>query len=214
MQLKKMVYLSALLVLGLALSAQASTIGNGPPNQSGGSDLNSYLEADNFNSGGNTGITHVQFWALATGLADFTGTVDWGFYTDAAGAPGAAVASGNSAATMVATGAPQTLGLNEYAVNFDVSVPVAMNTVYWLVLHNGPSSDDPNNVGSTFYWAWHSTAKPYDSVNQALGDTAWIGNDAELAFQVTAVPEPASLSLIAGGLITGWMKRRKLIAKN
>jgi len=210
MQLKKVVYLSALLVLGLALSAQASTIGNGPPNQSGGSDLNSFLEADNFNSGGNTGITHVQFWALATGLADFTGTVGWGFYTDAAGTPGVAVASGNSAATMVATGAAQTLGLDEYAVNFDVNVPVATNTVYWLVLHNGPSNTDP---GTSFYWAWSSGASG-NSQNQFLGDTAWVGNDAELAFQVTAVPEPASLSLIAGGLITGWMKRRKLIAKN
>jgi hypothetical protein len=204
MQLKKAMYLTVLLVLGLAMSAQASTIGNGPPNQSGGSDLNSFLEADDFNSGANTGITHVQFWALASGLADFTGTIDWGFYTDAAGIPGAAVASGNSAATMVATGAPQTFGLDEYAVNFDVDATVSMNTVYWLVLHNGPSNTDP---GTNFYWAWSSGASG-NSQNQYLGDTNWISNDAELAFQVTAVPEPASLSLIAGGLFTGWLKRR------
>src|SRR6266704_610380 len=124
MQLKKAVYLSALLVLGLALSAQASTIGNGPPNQSGGSDLNAFLEADNFNTGSNTSITHVQFWALASGLADYTGSIDWGFYSDVSGAPGAAVAFGNAAAIATATG-NTTFGLNEYSLEFNVNALLA-----------------------------------------------------------------------------------------
>ncbi len=210
MQWKKAMYLSALLVLGLTLSVQASTIGNGPPNQSGGSDLNSFLEADNFNSGGNILITHVQFWALASGLSDYTGSVDWGFYSDASGAPGAVVASGNAAAVATATG-NTTFGLNEYSLEFNVNAPLAPNTTYWLVLHNGPSGTDP---GTAFYWAWSSGAAG-DSQNEDITAPGWVGNDAELAFQLNAaVPEPASLSLIAGGLITGWLKRRKLITKN
>ncbi len=205
---KKILALSVV-ALGLMLSAQASTIGNGPPNQSGGSDLNQFQEADNFNTGGNTIISHVQFWALATAPSDFTGTVDWGFYTDAAGSPGASVVSGNTAATMTATG-NTTLGLNEYSLEFDVNALLAANTTYWLVLHNGPSNTAPN---TNFNWAWSNDAGG-DSQGQDISAAGWVPNETELAFQVTAVPEPASLSLIAGGLVTGWLKRRKLIAKN
>jgi ethanolamine utilization microcompartment shell protein EutS len=201
----------ALAVVALGLSAQASTIGNGPPNQSGGSDLNSFLEADNFNTGGGNLITHVKFWALAGSLADYTGSIDWGFYSDASGSPGAVVVSGNAAAIETATG-NTTLGLNEYGLEFDVNALLAANTTYWLVLHNGPSGTDPM---TSFYWAWSSGAAG-NSQNSDITAPSWVGNDAELAFQVTttAVPEPASLSLIAGGVITGWLKRRKLLATN
>jgi hypothetical protein len=211
MQLKKVVYLLALLVLGLALSAQASTIGNGPPNHTGASDLNGALEADNFTLGaGFTGINSITFWAAQGDASDYAGSIYWAFYSDAAGAPGAALASGLATPTGVATGNTDSFGLSEFLYHFNVSVALADNSTYWLVLHNGPAGVDP---GTNFYWAW-SNDTTGDSQSSFLNPVAWSGNSAELAFQVEAVPEPASLCLMGGGLLAGWFKKRRLQSKN
>jgi hypothetical protein len=63
MRLGKYLLLSVLFVLGLMLSAQASTLGNGPPDGNGAADLNSFLEADNFTTSvGSSTITGINFW--------------------------------------------------------------------------------------------------------------------------------------------------------
>jgi len=67
----------SMLALGLAGSAHAAIIGNGPPNQTGGSDLNAFLEADNFTLGGSFTITQIKYWSLQNTLADYAGTTDW-----------------------------------------------------------------------------------------------------------------------------------------
>jgi len=65
MRLSKYLFLSVLFVLGLTLSAQASTLGNGGPDGNGGADLNTFLEADNFTTSvGSSTIIGISFWAL------------------------------------------------------------------------------------------------------------------------------------------------------
>ena len=193
----------ALLISGIA---QAGIIGNGPPNQSGGSDLNSFLEADNFsvvNPFAN--IVQIRFWALATSPTDFAGTVDWAFYSDLGGFPNASVLSGNAPATGTPTG-NTTFGLNEFRYTLTVNAALSTGS-YWLVLHNGPSNVQP---ATTFYWAW-SNGNAGNSANLDLSSgPPWVGNSAELAFELTdTIPEPASMSLVGGGMLAAWLLRRK-----
>lgn len=209
----------SMLALGLAGLAQAATIGNGPPNQTGGSDLNAFLEADDFSLGAPSIITQVEYWTLQNTLSDYAGTTDWGFYTDNSGVPGVALFSGNTVATGVATG-NTTFGLNEFAYTFAVNVVLGPGN-YWLVLHNGPSGTIPN---TNYNWAWSSDTGNSQSmdITPVSGPKTgpnppitWVGNFTELAFQLnaTSVPEPVSMSLVGGGLLAAWFVRRKTAVK-
>jgi hypothetical protein len=198
----------AVVVLALAGPANASVIGNGPPNQTGGSDLNSFLEADNFTLGSATNIVLVQYWTLQDDLTDYAGTTDWGFYQDAVGIPGTLVASGNTVATGAATG-NTTFGLNEFEYTFAVNVPLLAGN-YWLALHNGPSSTLPS---TTYYWAWSADSGNSQSLDLSASP-AWVGNSSELAFQLSSpVPEPASIGLCGGALLAAWLARRRTSVK-
>jgi hypothetical protein len=207
----------SLVAFGLSGSAQAATIGNGPPNQTGGSDLNAFLEADNFTLSASFTITQIKYWSLQNTLADYAGTTDWGFYTDNSGVPGTALFSGNTVATGVATG-NTTQGLNEFAYTFPVNVVLGPGN-FWLVLHNGPSNNIPNTI---YYWAWSSDTGNSQSMDVVqvvnapvigLNPPIWSGNFTELAFELTTVPEPASMALVGGGLFAAWFVRRKIAAK-
>jgi hypothetical protein len=191
----------ALMFIG---AAQAGIIGNGPPNQSGGSDLNSFLEADNFviaNPG--AFITQIRFWALESDPSDFAGSVDWAFYSDLGGAPNVPLVSGNAVATGTATG-NTTFGLNEYSYAFGINTFLTPGA-YWLALHNGPSNTLP---ATNFYWAW-SNGDAGNSVSYDLaGGGPWVGNSAELAFEL-GTPEPVSMSLVGGGLLAAFLFGRK-----
>lgn len=203
MNKRTLLTLCAVLLFTGAL-AQGETIGNGPPNQSGGSDLNAFLEADNFVvSSPLFQIGLIQFWALQSAPSDFTGTVNWAFYSDAAGFPGSSLVSGNAPATGTATG-NTTFGLDEYSYSLGVNVSLSTG-VYWLVLHNGPSNTIP---ATSFYWAW-SNGDAGDSASLDLvAGPPWAGNSAELAFDLTS-PEPASMSLVGGSIVVAWLIRRK-----
>jgi PEP-CTERM motif len=208
----------AVLAVGLAGSVQAGTIGNGPPNQTGGSDLNAFLEADDFTLASTSTINQIKYWSLQNTLSDYAGSTDWGFYTNNSGVPGTALFSGNAVAIGMATG-NTTQGLNEFVYTFAVNVILGPGN-YWLVLHNGSSNNIPN---TTYYWAWssdtgNSQSMDITQVNSSRVGlnppiTPWVGNFSELAFQLNVVPEPASLSLVGGGLLAAWFLRRKITAK-
>lgn len=194
----------ALLLSGVA---HAGIIGNGPPNQSGGSDLNSFLEGDDFVvASPGAHITQIQFWALQSDPSDFAGTVDWAFYSDLSGFPDAPVVSGNAASTGVATG-NTTFGLDEYSYTFGINASLMPGT-YWLVLHNGPSNVLP---ATNFYWAWSNGNAGNSASLDLLAGPPWVGNSAELAFDLTAdaTPEPVSMSLVGGGILAAFLFGRK-----
>ena len=198
---------TTLAVVMLFSTARANTIiTNGPPNSSGGSDLNAFLEADNFLVvDPSVRILEVRFWALETSPADFAGSVDWAIYSNSGVLPGVSLFSGNASATGVATG-NTTLGMDEYDYRFGVDVTLGTGS-YWLVLHNGPSNAQP---ATNFYWAWSSDSG--NSVSQDLSvDPAWAGNSASFAFELNSSPspEPASLALVGGGMLAALLLRRK-----
>lgn len=200
------------ITLALAGSVEGSVIGSGAPNQSGGSDLNGFLEADNFTLASSVNIVQVTYWTLQGDVTDYAGSTDWSFHQDASGIPGTVVASGNTVATGSATG-NTTLGLNEFAYTFTLSVPLTAGN-YWLDLHNGPSASQP---ATSYYWAWSSGTGNSQSQDLSAAPS-WETNDAELAFQLTTTdatttPEPASLALCGGALLAVAAFRRKMTAK-
>jgi hypothetical protein len=198
----------AILAVGLAGLVQSATIGNGPPNQTGGSDLNGFLEADKFVVAAPLSITNIQFWSLQVDPTDYAGSTYWAIYTNAAGSPGSAVASATPVLTGVADG-NTTQGLNEFAYSFPVNVSLTSGT-YWLVLHNGPTNAQPS---TTFYWAWQLDSGTSKSMDLSVPGSPWAGNDANLAYQLTVTPEPASICLVGSGLLAAFLARRKLIGR-
>jgi len=204
---------AAAIFAGLASAAGATiVVDNGLPNQSGGSDLNSFLGADDFTLGASTLLNLVRFWSVQGDATDYAGSIEWSIRQDSSGAPGAVSASGSATPTGVATG-NTTFGLPEFRYEFGIGVTLAAGN-YWLVLHNGPNNAQPS---TTFYWAWSSDAsnsnsnsQNFDLANPAQG---WTGNFAELAFQLEArsvnpAPEPASIVLVGVGMAAMIARRR------
>ena len=97
--------LTAILLAGLITAGvgSAATLYSAPPNQSGASDLNSSLEADDVTFGSTVTITQIMFWSFQGSVADYAGSIFWAFSQDAAGVPGAIVAQGSSSPAGVAT---------------------------------------------------------------------------------------------------------------
>ena len=61
---------------------------------------------------------------------------------------------------------------------------------------------------TSFYWAW-SNGNAGSSANlDILSGPPWVGNSAELAFELIT-PEPVSMSLVGGGILAAWLLRRK-----
>jgi hypothetical protein len=200
------------LFAGLASSAGAGiVVNNGLPNQSGGSDMNEFLEADDFTLGAaSTSLNLVRFWSLQSAASDYAGSIEWSIRQDAAGTPGAVSDAGSATPTGVATG-NTAFGFNEFRYEFAIPSILAAGT-YWLVLHNGPSS---SQLGTDFYWEWSNgdagNSQSFDlPTNPPQG---WTGNFAELAFQLEGpggqrVPEPATIILVGAGLAAMMMRRR------
>ena len=203
---KKSLIGTFVLVLLTGVMAHASVIVSQPPDQSGGSDMNAFLEADTFTiAPASVEWRQLTFWALQSSPADYTGSIDWAFYSDLSGAPNTSLFSGNASPVGTVTG-NTALGLNEYVYTLPIDVTLGTGT-YWLVLHNGPSGTVP---ATSFYWEW-SNGSAGNSVSWDIaGGGPWAGNSAALAFQLSDAPEPVSTSLVGGGLLAAWLLRRRM----
>ncbi len=81
-------------------------------------------------------------------------------------------------------------------------------TRYWLSLVNDTSTDADDD------WAWLTSVPDAGNAHERSADgTPWALDNAELAFQLTAIPEPGSLVLITIGLVASVTQIRRRIAR-
>jgi hypothetical protein len=94
-----------------------------------------------------------------------------------------------------------------------LDIDLASSTFTWTVLFGGVDAgetaglilSDPPSIGSSFFDFWQNTDGSWSTVTIAGGATP--GN---FAARVTAVPEPATYALLAGGLtLLGFYKARR-----
>ena len=110
--------------LTVAETSQAVVVYSAPPNQSGGSDLNEYVEADDFNVATTEQITQIMFWSFQSTPSDYAGSIEWSINANNAGIPGANFASGSAVPIGVSTG-NSAFGFNEFSYTFPVNVVLA-----------------------------------------------------------------------------------------
>jgi hypothetical protein len=193
---RSLLVLAALFTAG---SVHATMLYSAAPNQSGGTDINCCLGADGFALGADSTLTQIMFWTLQSSATDYTGSVVWAIYSDAAGVPNASVANGTTSVAGVSTGNSY-VGLPEFSYTWSVNVPLSAGT-YWLVLHNGPTDTVPDGL---FFWEWSDAMAGNAQAFDPLG-SGWQNQFSQFAFQIqgdaTGTPEPASALLIGAGLL-------------
>ena len=177
---------------------------NGAPNSLSGNEMTQWIQAEDFTLAATTDIGDVHFWAhdITTGLTAYQGSITWQIYANAAGQPGALLASGSASPTPVFDHL-HSVG-SSFAFDFDIPTFTAVGgTRYWLGLHNGPLTTD-----NLFVLGWETTAPNGTSLgmeDRTPFDGSWSGNFSEHAFYLTgvddaaAVPEPSTLLLIGPG---------------
>lgn len=190
------------LITGLAGSLSAATLfNNGLSNQSGGTDLNANLAADNFVFASAHSVNLIRFWTLQADASSYAGATEWSVRNNAAGPqPGSVVQSGSFVSNQSLTG-NSALGLPEYVHTGAVSINLAAGN-YWLVLHNGPSASQP---ATEFYWAFTNGQTGDAAAWELSNPGTWGPISAELAFQLEGgttnpVPEPATTALVGAGV--------------
>lgn len=175
---------------------------NGSPNLLNGFELTHWKEANSFTINAGVVLSAIRFWDIEAS-ASFQSEVDWEIRADNGNAPGPILFSGASAnPAHVATGRKAFAVYPEFVNDCGVpsiSLPAGS---YWLVLHNGPPS---NNTGRDIFW---ESATSINLVSSS-SDVAPFANNwqtngtvSQMAFQFTGVLEsnrPRITSIATGG---------------
>jgi hypothetical protein len=194
--------LAALLLLAPTARAAAQVVyDNGTPNVGIGLVITSPISwSDDFTLSSGASLGSFSWYAISNqsnGPATLTNSYTWRIFSDAAGQPGALVSSGTEVGA-VGTKTSYTFGAqNDYLFTAALGgLPLSAGT-YWLAI--GGSTPQFAN------WAVANT-QGNAHVSSADGATGTFteGGPYAAAFSisaVTAAPEPASLTLVASGLL-------------
>jgi hypothetical protein len=195
-------------------AAQAAVLVSNAPNLAYGTNMSFALVADDFSLGGTSDITGLRFWTLQSASTDYRGSVYWAIHGDSSGAPGAVLQSGTSTVAETPTGNTAGFGYDEYVIDIGVSFQLQAGT-YWLALQNAPlGSSDPTEM----LWEYSDTGGASGQYIDFQGDGAsWLDAGANHAFEILGdgagqVPEPATVVLLAGGLLAVRLVRRQRLA--
>lgn len=168
---------------------------NGAPDLLNGFEITNDIVAEDFVVNTPTRLEGIRFWDLEL-IGFFEGTIVWQIYSAGDGVnPGSLLFSGTATTVShVATGRVAAPFI-EFVSTFDIA-PVSLPPgVYCIGLHNGPLSNTaPVYAQRNVFWETtsHVGTRPSRSdVAPFLGLWASNGSPAELAFQLSGVPEPA-----------------------
>jgi len=202
MRLTKLLVTAALTVSAATpLFAQTVVYDNGLPNGAGGNEMTQWIQAEDFFFAAPTSFDQIRFWSIESSPGYLGTGIQWWIFDNAGGSPGTILDNGIATPIREAQ-AGGCCGLQRYQNDLFISSLSLGAGTYWLGLHNGTGY-----VRAEMYW---ETTDPNATLfgqesNFGTMDN-WSNNGQEHAFQLlnnaaTTVPEPASMTLLATGLI-------------
>jgi PEP-CTERM motif len=208
--MKKLILLT---MVAAAVGANAQVFyDNGGPNQVDGNEMTNWMQTEDFTIAQNTVWHDLHYWAIETPGTFYDGQLYVALYDDAGGQPGNIVAQGtfidgvNMSKTFLQSGI---LGVyDEYRYDVDIADYQLIGGVnYHLGLHANPTNN--YQTRDNIYW---ETANPNATQTglESFGgpNGPWSNNGQQHAFNLTTVPEPASMVALGAGLLALIRRRR------
>jgi hypothetical protein len=224
-----------ILVFGFLLSsliiafsgAQATLIyDNGSPSVVPGSEMTSWIQAEDFSLASNQDVTDIRFWAIIANYTDkngvkhdgtYTGSITWQIYSNNAGQLDTLLASGSVNVPLPNNPYVETDYGPCYQFDFSIDPYPLVEGTYWLGLHNGPLT---TTEFSDFYWHFTDSNDTLTSQQYYLpiypdGPGPWQNSQGcyEHAFQLyDNAPLPGAVWLLGSGLagLGLWRGRKRI----